>query len=57
MTITTRYKPGDPPPTGYLQWHAWARAQYAAGLRQRQCPTCGLWRFPQERCKHRKGKT
>jgi len=43
-------KPGDPPPSGYLQWHAWARIQHHAGLRQKRCRMCGLWRFPQEKC-------
>ena len=42
--------PGDQPPELYLKWHAWAEVQYRAGLRQRRCPHCGLWRFPQERC-------
>lgn len=42
------YRPGDLPPEGYLQWHAWAEAQHKAGIRQVQCPTCGLWRTPQE---------
>lgn len=44
------YKPGDPTPTGYVQWHEWAGVQYAAGLRQRQCRKCRLWKFPQEKC-------
>jgi ribosomal protein S27AE len=42
------YKPGDLPPEGYLQWHEWAEVQRKAGIKQRQCPTCGLWRTPQE---------
>lgn len=42
------YKPGDPAPDGYVQWHEWAEVQYKSGLRQKACPTCGLWRFPQE---------
>ena len=42
------YQPGDPPPEGYLQWHEWARVQVAARLRQQACPTCSLWKFPQE---------
>jgi hypothetical protein len=42
------YKPGDPPPGGYLNWHAWAEVQDKAGLRQKQCSRCGLWKFPQE---------
>lgn len=43
------YKPGDPPPDGYLAWHEWAEVQHKAGLRQRQC-LCGKWVFPQEAC-------
>jgi hypothetical protein len=42
------YKPGDPPPGGYLNWHAWAEVQDKAGLRQKKCRQCGLWKFPQE---------
>lgn len=42
------FKPGDLPPSGYLNWHAWAEVQDKAGLRQKQCSRCGLWRFPQE---------
>jgi hypothetical protein len=42
------FKPGDPPPEGYLNWHAWAEVQDKAGLRQKQCSRCGLWKFPQE---------
>lgn len=43
------YVPGSQPPSGYCDWHDWARAQARAGLKQVQC-TCGLWRFPQEQC-------
>ena len=46
----TEHDPGDAPPTGYIQWHEWAKAQDAAGLRQRKCPKCKLWKFPQEKC-------
>jgi predicted transcriptional regulator len=42
------YRPGDPAPDGYLAWHEWAEAQHKAGLRQKQCGRCGLWRYPQE---------
>jgi hypothetical protein len=42
------HKPGDPPPEGYLQWHAWAEVQHKAGLRQKACGRCGLFKFPQE---------
>lgn len=42
------YKPGDPAPEGYLQWHEWAETQHKAGLQQKACGRCGLWKFPQE---------
>jgi len=42
------FKPGDPPPRGYMAWHDWAHIQHKAGLRQRQCPECLRWLFPQE---------
>lgn len=42
------YKKGDPAPAEYLRWHAWADAQYKAGLRQSSCSRCGKWHFPQE---------
>ena len=42
------YKPGDPPPDGYCDWHAWAETQYKAGLRQKRCGICSLLGFPQE---------
>lgn len=42
------YKPGDLPPDGYLAWHEWAEVQYKAGIRQKQCGKCGLWKTPQE---------
>lgn len=45
-----RWEVGSQPPKGYVAWHDWAAAQHAGGLRQRQCPTCKLWRYPQERC-------
>jgi len=48
LSHSGEYKPGDPPPTGYNDWHEWAAVQHKAGLRQQQCGKCGLWRFPQE---------
>jgi hypothetical protein len=48
LLITPDYKPGDLPPEGYLQWHAWAEVQRKAKIKQVECPTCGLWRTPQE---------
>lgn len=46
------YPVGSQPPTQYIAWHAWAGVQYRGGLRQRRCPECGLWKFPQEMCCH-----
>lgn len=43
-------KVGSQPPIGYMEWHEWADVQYKAGLRQRICPRCSKWRFPQEPC-------
>ena len=43
-----RYRPGDQAPEGYLAWHEWAEMQHKAGLRQKQCGRCGLWRYPQQ---------
>ena len=37
-----------PPPSGYREWHEWAEVQYNAGLRQKRCFVCKLWKFPQE---------
>lgn len=48
VTYTPDFKPGDPAPSGYLDWHAWADVQAKAGLRQTQCPDCSRWRFPQQ---------
>lgn len=48
LLVTLSYQPGDLPPEGYLQWHAWADVQHRAGIKQVECPTCGLWRTPQE---------
>ncbi len=48
LDVAGDYQPGDDPPEGYLQWHEWARSQFRAGLRQKQCGHCGLWKFPQE---------
>jgi len=42
------YKPGDPAPEGYCEWHAWAEVQHKAGLRQKQCAHCLKWKYPQE---------
>lgn len=46
MATQSIYKPGDPPPTGYFQWHDWAAVQDKAGYRQRPCAGCGRYLFP-----------
>jgi hypothetical protein len=48
LTVAGDYKPGDQPPTGYLDWHEWAEVQHKAGLRQTECGRCGKWKYPQE---------
>jgi len=50
----TTYKPGSQPPSSYVEWHWWADAQEKAGLKQSQCPRCGLWIYPQEKINHEK---
>ncbi len=49
------YKPGDPPPKGYINHHVWAAAQKRGGLKQKRCPICYLYNFPQERKEPRPG--
>jgi hypothetical protein len=44
----TKFRGGDPAPKGYLEWHEWARVQLRSGLRQKPCPKCGKYKFPQE---------
>lgn len=48
LTIGGNYKPGDPPPIGYSDWHEWAAVQHKAGLRQKTCSRCGKYKYPQE---------
>lgn len=48
MTVQRDYRPGDQPPEGYLAWHEWAAVQHKAKLKQRECPKCGRWKYPQE---------
>lgn len=48
LTFIGEHKPGDPPPTGYADWHAWADVQHKAGLRQKRCGRCVKWKYPQE---------
>ena len=31
-----------------MDFHEWAAVQHKAGLRQKQCARCSLWRYPQE---------
>jgi hypothetical protein len=52
INATPDYKPGDLPPEGYLQWHAWADVQLKAGIKQVECPTCAKWQTPQELSTH-----
>lgn len=48
MCVQPTFKAGDPAPTGYLAWMEWAEVQHKAGLRQKKCKQCWLWKFPQE---------
>lgn len=48
LSYTPKFKPGDPPPSGYTDWQAWAEVQHRAGLRQKQCGDCGKWKYQQE---------
>ncbi len=33
LTLSPDFKPGDPEPTGYLEWHAWAEVQHKSGIK------------------------
>jgi len=57
LNVRPDFKPGDPAPTGYLDWHEWASVQYRSGLRQRRCGGCGKCLFPQEFKDHKCGPT
>jgi hypothetical protein len=48
VDVVPFFKAGDPPPSGYVEWHEWASVQLRAGLRQKRCESCGRYRFPQE---------
>jgi hypothetical protein len=48
ILVMPEFKPGDLPPDGYLQWNEWAEVQRKAGIKQVECPSCGLWQTPQE---------
>jgi hypothetical protein len=50
LTVIPIFKAGDPAPSGYVEWHEWARGQLKAGLKQKRCKMCGRFRFPQEKC-------
>jgi hypothetical protein len=41
----------------YLGWMAWAKELTKKGVKQKQCPCCGLWLFPGEKCKDSKGES
>lgn len=40
---------GAPKPKGYIDFFEWAEAQSGHGLRQKRCPDCQRYNFPQER--------
>jgi hypothetical protein len=57
MSRKSEFRPGSQPPSGYVSWHTWAGVQFRSGLRQKRCPTCGLYRFPQEMSEDRHCRT
>ena len=50
LMVGKKFKAGDPRPKNesYTDWLDWAEAQHRGKLRQRQCPNCSHWLFPQE---------
>ena len=48
ILVSPGFRPGDPPPSGYLQRQEWADVQHKAGLRQEVCSSCCRYKFPQE---------
>ena len=48
ISFVGEYKPGDMPPSGYCDWHEWAKVQHMAGLRQVRCDICSKFKYPQE---------
>lgn len=48
VCVGSEFKPGDPPPSGYNEWHEWAEVQHEAGLRQKKCAKCGKLKWPQQ---------
>lgn len=59
ISIAGEFKPGDPPPEGYIDWHIWAGVQAKAMIPQMQCSRCKLYKFMQEfvACATCKGKS
>ena len=51
LKVMPKFNVGDPEPSGYLEWHEWARVQHRGGLRQAR-RACGKLHFPQEVCQH-----
>jgi hypothetical protein len=51
ICVVSKFKAGDLPPSGYLEWHEWAKVQQRAGIRQSLC-ICGKWITPQEQPNH-----
>lgn len=48
ISVVPKFKAGDLPPRGYLEWMEWSRVQQAAGVKQQPCSQCGRWLTPQE---------
>lgn len=48
LEICRKFEPYSQPPAGYMERHEWAQVQLRAGLRQKLCGFCSLWKFPQE---------
>lgn len=52
LLIPGTFKKGDMPPSGYVDWHEWARTQHRGGLRQSWCRFNERYEFPQEHRAH-----
>jgi len=50
IDLSPDFKPGDPRPSNYNQWIDWSNVQEKAGIHQRRCSKCCLWKYPQEVC-------
>ena len=48
MCVQPDFKPGAHAPEGYLAWPERGDKQHKAGLRQKECGRCGMWKYPQE---------